>query len=115
VKAHYRTAEGWQSTLLLNAAVLWQTPRMTTVTLEKAQNDLPCLVARALAGEEIVIAADGVAAVKLAPISTLPVFDEATARARGYGSMKGQFDVPDSFFEPLPDDELALWEGSRDP
>ena len=43
-----------------------------------------------------------------------PRFDEATARRRGYGSMKGQFEVPDSFFEPLPDDELKLWEGRGD-
>ena len=61
-------------------------------------------------GEDIVIEADS-RKVRLAPVPLLPVFDEATARRRGYGSMKGQFEVTDSFFEPLPEDELKFWEG----
>ena len=28
--------------------------------------------------------------------------------------MKGKFVVPDSFFDPLPEEELALWEGRGD-
>lgn len=86
---------------------------MTTITLEKAQLDLPLLVKRALAGEEIVIAA-GDRLVRLAPNPAESGFNEATARRRGYGSMKGQFEVPDSFFEPLPDEEMKLWEGQGD-
>jgi antitoxin (DNA-binding transcriptional repressor) of toxin-antitoxin stability system len=42
---------------------------MTAITLKKAQEDLPLLVERALAGEEIVIEAEGTAAVKLAPVA----------------------------------------------
>ena len=84
---------------------------MTTITLDKAQTDLATLVERALAGEEIVIEMPSAAAVKLSPVTLPPAFDEVTARLRGYGSMKGQFEVPDSFFEPLPEDELKLWEG----
>jgi antitoxin (DNA-binding transcriptional repressor) of toxin-antitoxin stability system len=84
---------------------------MTTITLDKAKDDLPALVERALAGEEIVIETPGAASVKLAPVVVSQTFDEETARQRGYGSMKGQFEVPDSFFEPLPEDELKLWEG----
>jgi len=83
---------------------------MTTITLEKAQQDLPHLVKRALAGEEIVIAA-GDRLVRLAPNPKEAGFDETAARRRGYGSMKGQFEVPEGFFEPLPEDELRLWEG----
>jgi antitoxin (DNA-binding transcriptional repressor) of toxin-antitoxin stability system len=85
--------------------------RMTTITLEKAKHDLASLIDRALAGEEIVIETPGTASVKLSPVPGKPAFDEATARLRGYGSMKGQFEVPDSFFDPLPADELDLWEG----
>jgi antitoxin (DNA-binding transcriptional repressor) of toxin-antitoxin stability system len=87
---------------------------MTTITLDKAKDDLPALVERALAGEEIVIeAADK--RVRLAP-EAVPEpatvgFDEETAKRRGYGSMKGQFEVPDSFFDPLPEDELKPLEG----
>lgn len=86
---------------------------MTTITLEKAQQDLPLLVKRALAGEEIVIAA-GDRLVRLAPSPAESGFNETTARRRGYGSLKGQFEVPDSFFDPLPEDELKLWEGRGD-
>ena len=28
--------------------------------------------------------------------------------------MEGQFTVPDSFFDPLPEEELAAWEGRGD-
>ena len=27
------------------------------------------------------------------------------------GTLKGQIEVPESFFDPLPEDELKLWEG----
>ena len=84
---------------------------MTTITLDKAQHDLATLIERALAGEEIVIATPSAAAVKLSPVPQIEAFDAATARKRGYGSMQGQFEVPDSFFDPLPEDELKLWEG----
>ena len=100
-------------TALFNEREFWQDRAMTTITLEKAQLDLPLLVKRALAGEEIVIAA-GDRLVRLAPNPAESGFNEATARRRGYGSMKGQFEVPDSFFEPLPDEEMKLWEGQGD-
>ena len=86
---------------------------MTTITLEMAQQDLPLLVKRALAGEEIMIEADD-KLLRLALCQAEPRFDEATARRRGYGSMKGQFEVPDSFFDPLPEDELKFWAGRGD-
>ena len=83
---------------------------MTTITVENAQKDLPALIKRALAGEEIVIEVDE-QRVRLAHVKPAPAFDEATARRRGYGSMRGLFELTDSFFEPLPDDEQKLWEG----
>ena len=88
----------------------WHDQVMTTVTVQKAQQDLPALIKRALAGEEIVIEVDD-QRVRLAQEPPTPTFDEAAARRRGYGSMKGQFEVADGFFEPLPDDEQKLWEG----
>ena len=83
---------------------------MTIFAIEKAQEDLGTLIKRALDGEDIVIESDS-RKVRLAPVPPPPVFDEVTARRRGYGSMKGQFEVTDSFFEPLPEDELKFWEG----
>jgi len=87
---------------------------MTTITIEKAQQDLPLLVKRALAGEEIVIEAeDKHVRLTLCPVE--PRFDETAALRRGYGSMKGQFEVTDAFFEPLPEEELKFWEGAGRP
>jgi hypothetical protein len=95
---------------LFKAPEFWHACAMTTFAIEKAQQDLVTLVKRALDGEEIVIEADS-RKVRLAPVPALPVFDAATARRRGYGSMKGQFEVTDALFEPLPEDELKFWEG----
>ncbi|MDX2259203.1 MAG: hypothetical protein NW205_09855 [Hyphomicrobiaceae bacterium] len=83
---------------------------MTTVPLEQAQAELPELVSRAVAGEEIVISA-GDRLVKLAVEAKAPVFDEDTARRRGWGMFKGQFEVGPEFFDPLPESELDLWHG----
>ena len=81
---------------------------MSTVTLEKAATDLPALIARARAGEEIVITSNDEVLVKLVAV---PPVDGP----RVPGDMKGMLNLPDSFFfDPLPDDELALWNGERD-
>ena len=80
---------------------------MTTVSLEKAQQDLPELIKRVMAGEDIVIEADG-QLVRLAPAPAVPEFDETTARRRGYGSLKGQLVVGPEFFEPLSDEECGV-------
>lgn len=79
---------------------------MTTITLEKAQQDLPALIKRVLAGEDIVIAA-GDRLVRLTPSPAEAGFNEANARRRGYGSMKGQLVVGPEFFEPLSDEECG--------
>ena len=52
--------------------------------------------------------------VRLALCPAGPRFDEAAARRRGYGSMKGQFEVTDASFQPMPEDELKAWEGRGD-
>jgi antitoxin (DNA-binding transcriptional repressor) of toxin-antitoxin stability system len=80
----------------------------TTITVEKAQQELPLLVKRALAGEEIVIEASDTAAVKLAPVVSsgdrpAPV----SASFRGRGALKGQLVVGPEFFEPLSDEECG--------
>lgn len=75
----------------------------TTFNMHEAKTNLSKLVARALEGEEIVIASGNRPKVKLVPVEAKP--------KRVFGSMKGQFEVPDSFFDPLPEDELRLWEG----
>jgi prevent-host-death family protein len=79
---------------------------MATVTIHEAKTHLSKLIARAEAGEEIVIARGKEPVVKLTPVSP------AKQRPR-FGAMKGKWPkLPDSFFfDPLPDEELDLWEG----
>ena len=80
---------------------------MTTITLEKAQQDLPALIKRALAGEDIVIEVDD-QKVRLAHVPAPTSFDEETARRRGYGVLKGKLAVGPEFFETLSDEECGV-------
>ncbi len=77
---------------------------MTTVPIRQAAADLPELMARAEAGEDILIAREDGVMVRLTPVT-------APARERRPGTLKGKIEIPDEFFfEPLPDDELARWD-----
>lgn len=82
---------------------------MATVTIHEAKTNLSKLIARAEAGEEIVIARGKEPVVKLAPIV-------AKQPRRVPGMMKGKWpELPDSFFfDPLPEEELRLWERRDD-
>jgi prevent-host-death family protein len=81
---------------------------MITVTIEKAGEDLTRLIDRAKAGEEIVITKGDEPVAKIVPVAT-------KRKPRTPGRLKGQLDLPDSFFfDPLPEDELKLWSGEGD-
>jgi prevent-host-death family protein len=77
------------------------------VKMHEAKTQLSKLVAAALAGEEVVIARGTEPVVKLIPIA------QVTGK-RQFGRYKGMFELTDAFFEPLPEEELALWEGKDD-
>lgn len=81
---------------------------MATVTIHEAKTNLSKLIARAEAGEEIVIARGKEPIVRLTPVGP------KSGKRRLAGIMKGKWpDLPDAFFfDPLPEDELRLWEGS---
>jgi len=77
---------------------------MTTVTVHAAKTQLSKLIARAEAGEEVIIARRDKPVVRLVPV-------EQAKPKRQFGSMKGRASVGPEFFEPLPEEELKLWEG----
>jgi prevent-host-death family protein len=78
-----------------------------TVTIHQAKTQLSKLIARAEAGEEVVIARGREPVVRLAPVG------EPKANRRKPGYLKGLPPIPDSFFfDPLPEEELRLWEGA---
>jgi len=63
-------------------------------------------VRRAQLGEEVLITSGR----ERKPVARLVAIDPAPA-SRRIGFMKGQGSVGPEFFEPLPDDELRLWNG----
>ena len=77
---------------------------MTTVTVHAAKTHLSQLIAKVEAGEEVVILRGTEPVVRLVPAG-----DPAPKRV--FGALAGKVAVTDAFFEPLPADELAAWEG----
>jgi antitoxin (DNA-binding transcriptional repressor) of toxin-antitoxin stability system len=82
---------------------------MTTVSVHEAKTHLSRLIEQVLAGEEVVIARNKEPVVRL-------VRENPPKKKPLLGALKGKvkFDLEDGFFDPLPDDELALWNGEGD-
>ena len=76
---------------------------MTQTTIHAAKTHLSRLIKRACAGEDIVIARGKEPMVRLVPV-------DAAKPKREFGAMRGKVRVDDSFFVPLPQDELDAWE-----
>lgn len=74
------------------------------VTVHAAKTNLSKLIEAALAGEEVVIARGKRPMVKIVPVAGYSGFSIGVLK----GELTGQ--GPD-FFEPMSEDELALWEG----
>ena len=73
------------------------------VNVQDAKTRLSELLARVERGEDVVIARGG------KPIARLTAINAAVPRTLGF--IPG-LTIPDSFWEPLPEDELSSWEGS---
>ena len=74
------------------------------VNLYQAKAHLSALVDRVAAGETVLICRRNVPAAELRPVP------KPRRTRRPIGLVRG-FNVPKSFFEPLPDDLLAAFEG----
>ena len=75
---------------------------MPVVNVHEAKTQLSRLLAQAEAGEEVIIARNG-----------QPVARLVRCQPRGkreFGAWRGRLVVDDSFFDPLPEAELAAWE-----
>jgi len=71
------------------------------INVHEAKTHLSRLLDKAHAGEEIILGKAGKPYARLVPLK--PV------RSRTLGFIKGKLDS--SFFDPLPEEELAAWEG----
>jgi prevent-host-death family protein len=77
---------------------------MTSVTIDEAKTQLSKLIERVEGGEEVIITRDEKPVARLVPyVQERP--------QRSFGSIRGKAWLDESFWEPLPDDELKLWEG----
>lgn len=77
---------------------------MATYTVHQAKTQLSKLIERATGGEEVIIARGSVPAVRIVPVG------QAGSR-RSFGAYRGEVEVTNSFFDPLPSSELEAWEG----
>lgn len=72
-----------------------------TVKVQQAKTNLSSLLRRVAEGETITIARGDTPVARLVPVDTEP-------RSRPMGFVSAR--VPDTFLDPLPEDELAAWE-----
>ena len=78
--------------------------RSPPISFEASDADLARLLARVAEGAEILLMQHGVPVARISPI-------HAASPTRVFGGLRGQANVPDSFFDPLPDADLAAWDG----
>ena len=79
------------------------------VNVHEAKTHFSKLLTRAHGGEEIILAKAGKPYARLVPIEAAPKLPD-----RKPGGLRIIGDIPDSvWFDPLPDDELDLWEGKQ--
>ena len=76
----------------------------TIVSVHEAKTHLSRLLKQVQAGHEIVIANNNRAVARLVPLETKP-------KGRRFGRLNGLVHLDDSFFDPLPEEELKAWEG----
>ena len=76
---------------------------MQPVTVHAAKTHLSKLIARACAGEDVVIARGRTPVVRLVPV-------KKAKPGRRFGAMRGRARTNKAFFAPLPRKELEGWE-----
>ncbi|MGE0499736.1 MAG: type II toxin-antitoxin system Phd/YefM family antitoxin [Rhizobiaceae bacterium] len=74
----------------------------------QAEYDAGALRRAVEAGREFTIMKDGKPVAKVVPVEPEP-------KSRGWGAWEGRYTLPDSFFDPLPEEELRAWDGSDEP
>jgi len=80
---------------------------MATVTVHEAKTHLSRLIAEAMAGDEVVIARGKQPMVRLVPVNAPPPAKRELGWLRD--DARGSDPLAYGFWDPLPPDELALW------
>ncbi len=79
----------------------------TVVDAGRENADLLALLERIERGEEVAVARDGQPIAKLVALRSRD--------QRRFGALRDRISLDDRFFEPLPPEELAAWEGHAGP
>ncbi|MYC67765.1 MAG: type II toxin-antitoxin system Phd/YefM family antitoxin [Acidobacteriia bacterium] len=75
---------------------------MSMVNIHQAKTQLSRLLVQVEAGEEVVIARNG------KPVARLVRFRDRGKRR--FGALRGKISIDETFFDPLPESDLAAWE-----
>lgn len=78
---------------------------MITITVDEIQRDVLGYLQRAEGGETVVVVQGGKAVAELNPVGT------NARQPRPFGLCAGEFQVPDDFDAPLPDEIVRRFEG----
>ena len=78
---------------------------MIRLNMHEAKTHLSRYVAQLREGETILLCR------RNEPVAEIRALPAARNKPRPIGLARGQFTVPDSFFEPLPDNLIELFEG----
>lgn len=81
---------------------------MIRLNIHEAKTHLSRYLTRLEAGETIVLCR------RNEPIAEIRALSQPRATPRPFGLSKGEFSVPPSFFDPLPDEEIAAFEGGSE-
>lgn len=81
---------------------------METVNIHQAKTNLSRLLSRVELGEEIIISNRGIPVAKLVPFRT------SSNRKGSLGIDQGRFVVPGDFNTPMPEENLAAFEGREE-
>ena len=82
---------------------------MIRLNMHEAKTHLSRYVAQLKEGETILLCR------RNQPVAEIRALPRARSSPRPIGLAQGQFTVPDSFFEPLPDDIIDSFEGGSIP
>ena len=75
------------------------------VSVQAAESNLSELIDAALSGEDVVIANEGMPAVRIVPV-------DSVRKTFRFGILAGKVGTVPDFLEPMSEEELAAWEGA---
>ncbi len=76
------------------------------ITIHAAKTTLSKLIERAREGEEVIIARGNVPVARLVPLA-------GETPKRKPGTLRGAVKISETFFDPLPEEELDAWDAKK--